>query len=82
MNNYVYQDLGVGGWTDTVKKIGKGAFDVIQTHGAAKGRAAAFEELAKAKADAAMPVGGMPKWLLPVGIGAAALVLVLILKKR
>ena len=89
MSNYI-QDLGVeqdlDGWTDTLKDFGKTALSTIQAHGEAKGSAAAYkaqaEALAAQRAAAAAPSGGMPKWLLPVGIGAGALVLILILKKR
>ena len=37
---------------------------------------------AAAQSAAIAPPSGMPKWLLPVGIGGAALVLVLMMKKK
>ncbi len=48
------------------------------------GRAAALEEIARAQAAAAAgrQMGGTPAWLLPVALGGAALVLVLMLRRR
>lgn len=75
----------LSGWTDAVKKIGSGIWGTIQTYGAEKGKAEAYKELVTAQQAAAMaaPVKPpMPAWIVPAGIGAAALVAVLVLTKR
>jgi len=73
------QDLGA--WYDPLKEIGGGALDIVQSQARTKGEAAAYKELALAQAAKEQQQAGMPKWLLPVGIGAAALVAILVLKK-
>jgi hypothetical protein len=75
-----YQDLGFD-WGSAVKKIGGGALDIVQTQARTAGEAAAYKELALAQAAKEQRQAGTPKWLLPVGIGAVALVAILVLKK-
>lgn len=80
MSNYISQD---GLW-DTIKKIGSGASDIVKSQATEEGRAAAYRDIA-AQQIAQQPhnrAGGMPGWLLPVGIGAGVLVLFLVLKKK
>lgn len=77
----------LGSWTSTIKQIGGGALDLFKQQQQAKGQAAAALEIAKAQAAAAgggirRAGGGLPGWAIPAGIGAAALVLILVLKKK
>jgi hypothetical protein len=76
---------GMGDFTDTVKGLLSGGLNFYGQAQQTAGKAAAYEEIAKAQAAAASgrkPPGRTPKWLLPVGLGAGALVLVLLLKKK
>lgn len=80
MSNYVMRsDLG-GVWDDIwsgVKKVGSAAEGAVESYGAAKGQAQAYQNQA-----AAAGQSKMPSWLLPVGIGAGALVLIMVLRKK
>jgi hypothetical protein len=67
-----------GVW-DTIKKIGGGALDVVKEQSASEAQAEAYRQMAMQQA--AQQKLGMPPWLLPVGLGAGALVLFLALKK-
>ena len=65
-------------WSAT-KKIGGGALDVVKSQAAAQ----ATIEAQKAQLERGQPApSSMPPWLLPVGIGAVALVLLVVLKKK
>jgi len=76
------QDLG--NLFDVVKSFGKTAVDVAQQYGSQAGQAEAYRQMALAQKTAAAPAAapGMPSWLLPAVIGAGALVLILVLKKK
>lgn len=77
----VQQDLGTD-WFGTIKKIGGSALDVVKSQAQSAGEAEAFKQMAMAQQQQQQASrGGTPKWLLPVGIGAAGLVLILVLKK-
>lgn len=90
MSNYIQdlgqyeQDLGAIGLHPTVKTIGSSVFGAVKTIGGAL----ASQAPSPAPAPAAAPVvfapqkPGMPGWVLPVGIGAAALVAILVLRKK
>lgn len=80
------QDLGTdwGALKEIGGAIGGAAVNVYTARAAAKtaaSQAAAAQAMAMQQPPSA-PSAGMPAWLLPVGIGAAALVLILVLKKR
>jgi len=78
-----YQDLG-GNVLDKIgsglKTFGTAALDIYTKGQTEAAKAEAYKEMALAKG-APGAAGGTPKWLLPVGIGAAALVAILVLKK-
>jgi hypothetical protein len=67
-----------GVW-DTIKKIGGGALDVVKEQSASEAQAEAYRQMAMQQA--MQQKSSMPPWLLPVGLGAGALVLFLALKK-
>jgi hypothetical protein len=77
---YIRSDMGA--WYDDlwsgVKKAGGVGVDVLKQQGVAEGQAQAYQ--AQIAAQQAGPQ--TPKWLLPVGIAAGAVVLVLILRKK
>lgn len=77
-------DLGLdwGSVTGFAKDVGKGAISIFGESQAAKGRAEAAAEIAKAQAAAAGQRGGMPGWLLPVAAGVGVIALVVLLKKK
>ncbi len=81
-----YGDLGLS-WSDIksgASGVVGGALDFYGQAQKTAGQAAAYEEIARAQAAAAAgrPAAGMPSWLLPVGLGAGALVLVLMMRRR
>lgn len=93
MSNYIqdlgyHQDLGFswGGASDALKKIGGGALDVVRSQAQAKGEAAAMERAMAAQAAASGQRrgggGGLPSWAIPAGIGALALVAIMVMKKK
>lgn len=68
---------GIGGFWDSVKGAGSSALDAVNKFYQDKGAADYYKSQ-----PAAATSGGMPDWLLPVGLGVGAIALVLILKKR
>jgi hypothetical protein len=69
---------------DTIKSIGSGAASIIKSQGTEEGKAAAYQDMAQQQLAAQQRArgGGMPSWVLPLGIGAGALVLFMALKKK
>lgn len=75
---------GLNGWFDSLKtlgeKAGRGALDIYAETQRQQGAAEAYKAQLEAQAAAqARSGGGMPKWVIPVGI--AALVAILMLRK-
>lgn len=75
-----YQPSG-GDWYDSIKDIGKSTLDIYKQQQRAEGAAEAAMEIAKSGAGVVQRTR-LPSWALPAGIGAAALVLILVMKKK
>lgn len=79
-----YQATGDDDWLDTLKSIGSGALNVVTEYGRQQGQSAAYQSIAEQKAaqqTQTQQSAGMPPWLIPAGIGAVALIAIIMLKK-
>jgi hypothetical protein len=82
-NTELVSRQGYSGLGFSISGLAKGALDFYGKTQQQAGQAAAYKEMAMQKAAAAAPKpSAMPSWLLPVGIGGAALLLLVMLKKR